>query len=345
MTEPEVVDATAVEEPPEGDAPDPESHGPGSERESRPEASTALAVVAPTGATVAPQVSADDLVARMALIREVMQRTMIADVDYGVIPGTGSKPTLLKPGAEKLGVEFQLDIQFSDDEVWGPGDHYRVKSKAIVYHAPTGQRLGSGEGICSTREKKYGKRQRQQECPSCGVAAIKRSKYPPRDQPDAEAGFYCFAKIGGCGANFAADTSAITSQPTGEIENPDMPDQWNTVLKMAHKRARIDAVLAVTGASALFTQDVEDHPHHHAPAEPVEPEMPWWAVEATDEKKRELLVNLSALLNDDADSARALLVAVKGRLGLMPAVVPAFVGGMLAAAQELDARVRAGSGA
>jgi hypothetical protein len=48
-------------------------------------------------------------------------------------------------------------------------------------------------------------------------------------------------------------------QEVGEIENPDLPDLWNTVLKMAEKRARVDAVLAVTGASALFTQDAEDH--------------------------------------------------------------------------------------
>ena len=35
-------------------------------------------------------------------------------------------------------------------------------------------------------------------------------------------------------------------------------DAANTVLKMAKKRSFIDAVLTVTGASRIFTQDLED---------------------------------------------------------------------------------------
>ena len=33
---------------------------------------------------------------------------MTKDTDYGVVPGTGTKPTLLKPGAEKLPTFFGL---------------------------------------------------------------------------------------------------------------------------------------------------------------------------------------------------------------------------------------------
>jgi hypothetical protein len=36
----------------------------------------------------------------------------------------------------------------------------------------------------------------------------------------------------------------------------------NTVLKMAKKRAQIDAVLTATAASAIFTQDLEDIPDY-----------------------------------------------------------------------------------
>jgi len=50
----------------------------------------------------------------------------------------------------------------------------------------------------------------------------------------------------------------ILGQSVGEIENPDLPDQWNTVIKMSEKRARVGAVLAVTGASAIFTQDLDE---------------------------------------------------------------------------------------
>ncbi len=67
----------------------------------------------------------------------------------------------------------------------------------------------------------------------------------------------CFKKKDGCGAKFRDDDPSITGQSVERIPNPDLADTYNTVDKMASKRARIDAVLAVTGASALFTQDVE----------------------------------------------------------------------------------------
>jgi hypothetical protein len=174
-------------------------------------------------------------------------------VDYGRIPGV-DKPTLLKPGAEKLGVLFQLDIQLANEQSWGPGDHLTVVSRATVYHAPTGARLGYGEGLCTTREKKYGKRKQERTCPVCGVAAIIKGKV------EYGGGWVCFKKKNGCGAKFRDDDPVITGQEVGEVENPDLPDTWNTVLKMAEKRARVDAVLAVTGATARFTQDAVHGP-------------------------------------------------------------------------------------
>jgi hypothetical protein len=42
------------------------------------------------------------------------------------------------------------------------------------------------------------------------------------------------------------------------VENRDVWDLQNTILKMAKKRAFVDAVLVVTGAHRLFTQDVEE---------------------------------------------------------------------------------------
>jgi hypothetical protein len=54
-------------------------------------------------------------------------------------------------------------------------------------------------------------------------------------------------------------------------ENPDIADTYNTVLKIAKKRAHIDATLTVTGAADLFTQDLidEDEPERKAPAAPT----------------------------------------------------------------------------
>lgn len=238
MTAPEVIDGEAVEEP---------------------EPTRALATVPPQTLAVTPSVKAEELVERLDVIKQAMTTAMTAGVDYGVIPGTGSKPTLLKPGAEKLGVLFQLDVQLENTKTWD-GDHLTVESRATVYHAPTGARLGFGEGMCSTRERKYGKRRQDRSCPACGAATIIKGK------AEYGGGWLCFKKKGGCGAKYRDGDQAIEAQAVGEIDNPDLPDVWNTCVKMAEKRARVDAVLAVTGASALFTQDVEDMVQPDAPS-------------------------------------------------------------------------------
>ncbi len=43
------------------------------------------------------------------------------------------------------------------------------------------------------------------------------------------------------------------------VENPDPGGEQNTLVKMAAKRALTDGVLKATGASRMFTQDVEDY--------------------------------------------------------------------------------------
>jgi hypothetical protein len=57
-----------------------------------------------------------------------------------------------------------------------------------------------------------------------------------------------------------------------QAENTDIADVYNTVLKIAKKRAHIDATLTVTGAADLFTQDLIDEdaePAKQAPAMPT----------------------------------------------------------------------------
>jgi hypothetical protein len=221
-----------------------------------PEVGAAMIPMGGTALAVTPQVPASDLVARLGVIKEAMDTAMKADVDYGAIPGTGGKPTLLKPGAEKLSVLFQLDIQIADEKEWEEDHHLTVTATAIVFHAPTGARLGSGEGICSTRERKYAYRKGERICPHCKEPAVIKGK------KEFGGGWLCWNKPergkNGCGAKWPDGSPEIEGQVVGDIPNPDLPDLWNTVLKMARKRARVDAVLAVTGASALFTQDVED---------------------------------------------------------------------------------------
>src|SRR6185369_7107640 len=72
-------------------------------------------------------------------------------------------------------------------------------------------------------------------------------------------GYVCWKNKGGCGAKFADSDPAIASQTIGRVENPDIMDTKNTVLKMAKKRAKIDAVIGVTRSSGIFSQDLDEH--------------------------------------------------------------------------------------
>jgi hypothetical protein len=220
----------------------------------------------PPSLSVVPSVPASELVERLDVIKQAMTTAMVRDIDYGIIPGTGTKPTLLKPGAEKLAVLFQFDVQTAIEKTWGPGDHLTADAKVTVFHAPTGARLGGGEGMCSTREKKYGKRKQERLCPQCGKPAVIQGK------AEYGGGWLCWKKRDGCNAKFADNDPQIVGQETGEIDNPDLPDMWNTVVKMAKKRGIIDAILLTTGASAMFTQDLEDTPL--GPPPPSEPPAP-----------------------------------------------------------------------
>jgi hypothetical protein len=182
-------------------------------------------------------------------MREVMKK----DEHYGVIPGTGTKPTLLKAGAEKLCLTFRLDPQYEITEKQD-GAHLRITSKCTLFHIPTGQRFGSGMGSCSTRESKYAYRQASIKCPACGNEAVIKGK------EEYGGGWVCFKKKGGCGAKYGDGNKTIEDQPRGRVPNEDLADQYNTVLKMANKRSLIAAVLNATAASDIFTQDIEDMP-------------------------------------------------------------------------------------
>ena len=54
-----------------------------------------------------------------------------------------------------------------------------------------------------------------------------------------------------------------------QIENEDIADTYNTVLKMAKKRALIDATLTVTGAADMFTQDLIEEDDNSPAREPI----------------------------------------------------------------------------
>jgi hypothetical protein len=197
-------------------------------------------------------VSTEQMKNQVQAIQLAMRDVMIEGTHFGVIPGTGDKPALLKAGAEKIGMLFRIFASFEIGRDDLPGLH-REYIITCTLKDSRGVVVGQGLGSCSTMESKYRYRIGARKCPKCGKDTITKGK------EEFGGGWFCFAKKGGCGAKFGDADTAITQQQIGQIENKDIADVYNTVLKMAKKRAHVDAILTATAASDIFTQDVEDN--------------------------------------------------------------------------------------
>ena len=139
----------------------------------------------------------DEVTRRTEMLRDYVKNHMTVGEDYGVIPG-GNKPTLFKPGAEKLNAVFGLSpmVEVSNRvEDWDNG-FVAYEMKVTLLNKRTGGIEAEGIGSCNSRERRY--------------------------------------------------------------KNQDAAGIANTVLKMAKKRALVDATLSATRASGMFTQDLED---------------------------------------------------------------------------------------
>lgn len=207
------------------------------------------------------------ILTREALKADGEQRVLLAEYirvqmkdgsDFGVIPGT-PRPTLLKPGAEKLVDLFRCTpkyviVKMTEDFEKGFFNYiFRVRltqrdSKAV---------LAEGFGSANSREGRYRWRNAQAKCPTCQKESLLQSK----DKPE----FFCWKKRGGCGATFPDKDARITSQVLGKVENDDIATMANTILKMAKKRALVDGAIALARCSDMFTQDVEDLPESEPP--------------------------------------------------------------------------------
>ena len=187
------------------------------------------------------------------LLMKYVQAHMVEGTDFGVIPGTKNK-TLLKPGAEKLTDLFRCSAEFTiveKVEDWDkPLIHYVFRCRIVSRE--TGGVVAEGFGSCNSHESKYRYRNSDRLCPQCSKPTIIVGK------KEYGGGFVCFAKKGGCGAKFGDRDPAITGQQLGKVENPDVADVANTILKMAKKRAHVDAAIALARCSDMFTQDAED---------------------------------------------------------------------------------------
>ena len=219
--------------------------------------------------------SPETLTRQLTLLQQVMRRVMQEGEHYGIIPGC-QKPSLLKPGAEKLSMTFRLSPAYEIVQVNGDYGHREYQVICTLTHIPTGQVFGQGVGVCSTMESQYRYR---------GGEKIPTGRPVPQEYWNTRD----VNLIGGPGYGTAKVGNAWQVVRIGEkMENPDIANEYNTVLKMAKKRAHVDAVLTATAASDIFTQDMEDRkeppegpaerlpisePQKRAPAKPASGEQ------------------------------------------------------------------------
>jgi hypothetical protein len=235
--------------------------------------------------------SPETVVKQVNLIQQVMRQAMREGDHFGVIPGC-QKPSLLKAGAEKLSLTFRLAPGYEVIQTNGDSGHREYRVNCILTHIPTGQVFGQGVGICSTMESKY--RYRGGEKIGTGQPVPKEYWNLKRDGKMDQAQ----ALIGGRGYQAGKVEGVWQICEIGEkAENPDIADTYNTVLKMAKKRAHVDAVLTATAASDIFTQDVEDMqepPPTTTPPETKQPE-PGKKSEKPDPNKPAILSQTNAI--------------------------------------------------
>jgi len=168
--------------------------------------------------------------AQVQLIQEVMAAVMVPKVHYGVIPGT-QKPTLYKPGSEKILSTFRIAAYPKEIEDLSGPDEIRYRVKVHGLSMDDGRLIGVGIGECSSSETKYKWRK-----PVCD----EEFDETPEDRKRKVWKKY----------------NQQTSQQKQVRMDPS--DVANTILKMAKKRAQIDLTLTATGASDVFDQDLED---------------------------------------------------------------------------------------
>ena len=204
-----------------------------------------------------PVMSFEQAVARRDVIGRLVKSQMKEGIDFGTIPGV-AKPSLWKPGAEKLGVLFGLVAHYNITAIaedWTGEAHggepfffYQV----VCELTRGGVAMGEGMGSCNSWETKYRYRKAERTCPECGKSAIIKG------QEKYGGGWLCWKKKDGCGAKFKVGDKSIEGQAAGRKANEEVFDQVNTCLKMAKKRSFIDGMISTVGASEFFTQDVED---------------------------------------------------------------------------------------
>ncbi|MGI2294137.1 hypothetical protein [Paenibacillus sp. GXUN7292] len=181
----------------------------------------------------------DAMKQKLNLTREFFREVMQPGVDYGIIPGT-DKPTLYKPGAEGLCEFYNLAPTIGgkvEDKNHETG-YYSVDITIRLIHRNTGSIIAEGVGHANTYENRY--RWRWYSDYKLPKGLDKASLFTEeRDE-------------------WKNGRKTGNTYTMYRVENDDMHSIWNTVLKMAKKRALVDAVLSATRSSGIFAQTEEE---------------------------------------------------------------------------------------
>ena len=96
----------------------------------------------------------ENIMSKINQFQGLVQKSLKQDTDYGIIPGT-KKPTLLKPGAEKiimlLGLRSEFGIVRETRDFERGFFQYQIKCK--LYHGDI--LITEGMGACNTKESRY----------------------------------------------------------------------------------------------------------------------------------------------------------------------------------------------
>ena len=200
-----------------------------------PQEELSLKGVPPQPSLVLSEDHVESVMANINLLTAKFSEWLVEDEDYTVrlFPGQ-KKPALLDPGATKLRSFFRVHPKHRVLERMvetGEGEErIRYVVEATLYHI-NGVPVASGVGSCSSDEKRY--------------------KYRWINEDDLRR-VYSFED---------EDLKKLKSRGQGGrrqlyVRNPEILDLDNTLLKMAAKRAEVDATLMLPGVSSIFTQDV-----------------------------------------------------------------------------------------
>lgn len=245
------------------------------------------ALVIPEATHLMPAMTVGHAMTRYNTIVSFVRQVMKDGVDFGTVPGT-DKPTLLKPGAEKLTTLFGLTPQFPivrEVEDWDGKDHggepfFDFWYKCQLWRGDT--LIAEADGSCNSRESKYRWRWVSEEDipPGMNKTNLKTRRGSliefdfAVDKAETGGKYGKPAEYWQAFKDAIANNTAIrTTRKTRDgrefaawqidttvyrVPNEDIFSQVNTMQKMAQKRALVAATLLAVNASEFFTQDLED---------------------------------------------------------------------------------------